>query len=91
MSIKDINFKDGKKEVRGIPKRGEAMDTCATLNRKYICCHVHVLKSLHNCPYECSYCFLQNYLTDGRTKAVDDIDTLMREVKEYSLPNKVVY
>ncbi len=82
MKTNSINFKEGKKEDRPIPKRGEAMDTCATFNRKYICCHVHVLKSLHNCPYECSYCFLQNYLTDGRTKAVDDIGTLMKEVKE---------
>ena len=82
MKLNSINFKDGKKEVRAIPKKGEAMDTCATFNRKYICCHVHVLKSLHNCPFECSYCFLQNYLTDGRTKAVKDIGTLMKEVKE---------
>ena len=82
MSIKNINFKEGKKEVYAVPKKGEAMDTCATLNEKYICCRVHVLKSVHNCPFECSYCFLQNYLTDGMTKSVDDIDTLMKEVKE---------
>ena len=82
MNMKNINFREGKKEVYAVPKKGEAMDTCATLNEKYICCRVHVLKSVHNCPFECSYCFLQNYLTDGMTKSVDDIDTLMKEVKE---------
>jgi spore photoproduct lyase len=68
--------------MRAIQKKGEAMDTCATFNRKYLCCRVHVLKSVHNCPFECSYCFLQNYLTDGMTKTVEDIDTLMEEIKE---------
>lgn len=58
------------------------MGTCATLNAKYLCCRVHVLRSVHNCPFECSYCFLQNYLTDGSTKIVGDTDTLMKEVKE---------
>jgi len=76
-----INYKDGKADIRAIPKKGNAMDTCATFNLKYLCCHVHVLKSVQNCPFECSYCFLQNYLTDGITKTVEDIDTLMNEVK----------
>jgi len=82
MKTKTINFKDGKKELQPVPKRGESMGVCATFNRKYLCCNVHVLRSVHNCPFECSYCFLQNYLTDGSTKTVDDIDDLMREVKE---------
>ena len=77
-----VNYRDGKKEIGIIPKKGEAMGTCATFSRRYVCCRVHVLKSVHNCPFECSYCFLQHYLTDGMTKAVDDTATLMQEVKE---------
>ena len=81
MIIGNPNFKDGKSKLQSIPKKGEAMGTCATFNEKYLCCNVHVLKSVHNCPFECSYCFLQNYLTDGATKIVYDINTLMEEVK----------
>jgi len=79
---KFTHFKDGKQEVRRISKKGTALGTCATLNRKYLCCNVHVLRSVHNCPFECSYCFLQNYLTDGSTKIVDDTAHLMNEVKD---------
>lgn len=79
---RQVNFKDGKNGLQSIPKKGEAMGTCATFNLKYLCCSVYVLRSVHNCPFECSYCFLQNYLTDGATKIVDDIDTLMQEVNE---------
>ncbi len=67
--------------LQEIPKRGEAMGTCATFNMKYVCCRVHVLKSVQNCPFECSYCFLQNYLTDGITKTIHDTKTLMQEVR----------
>jgi spore photoproduct lyase len=82
MHVNAINFKDGKKGLQNIPKKGSSLGKCATFNRSYLCCNVHVLRSLHNCPFECSYCFLQNYLNDGVTKVVDDIPTLIREVKE---------
>lgn len=77
-----LNFRDGKREVQSIVKRGEAMGKCATFNSKYICCGVHVLRAVHNCPFECSYCFLQNYLNDGATKTVEDVEVLMEEVKD---------
>lgn len=82
MNKTTTHFRDGKTELRTVEKRGESMGVCATFNRKYLCCNVHVLRSVQNCPFDCSYCFLQNYLTDGTTKTVDDIDELMREVKE---------
>jgi spore photoproduct lyase len=82
MKRAQLNYRDGKAEVELIPKKGEAMGRCATFNRKYICCSVQVLKSIHNCPFECSYCFLQNYLNDGITKVVNDEEGLIEEVKE---------
>ncbi|MBC8412414.1 radical SAM protein [bacterium] len=82
MESKSFNFRDGKESFSTVEKKGRCMDQCATFNDKYICCRVHVLRSIHNCPFECSYCFLQNYLTDGRSKTVEDIDMLMREIKD---------
>jgi spore photoproduct lyase len=82
MKKAQLNYRDGKARVELISKKGEAMGRCATFNRKYICCSVQVLKSIHNCPFECSYCFLQNYLNDGTTKVVSDVEGLMEEVQE---------
>ena len=81
MSSRTLDFKEGKKEVASVPKKGEAMGACATFNEKYICCRVNVLRSVHNCPFECTYCFLQNYLNDGMTKVVSDVDALISEVR----------
>ncbi|RMG03098.1 MAG: hypothetical protein D6726_06250, partial [Nitrospirae bacterium] len=76
-----FSFREGKRAVTYVPKQGTALGVCATFNRRYLCCHVHVLRSVHNCPYECTYCFLQNYLTDGQMKIVADTDALMDEVR----------
>ena len=61
----------GKQNLHFTSKKGEIMDTCATISDKYICCNVKVLKSVSNCPYDCSYCFLQNYLNDGNLKSIE--------------------
>tara|TARA_Y100000591_G_C21831113_1_gene699665 strand:+ start:743 stop:1888 length:1146 start_codon:yes stop_codon:yes gene_type:complete len=79
------HYRSGKKQLVVVEKKGEALDTCATISDKYICCNVKVLKSVSNCPYDCSYCFLQNYLNDGNTKVVGDDKALIDEVKERCL------
>ncbi len=85
------HYRSGKKNLVVVDKKGEALDTCATISDKYICCNVKVLKSVSNCPYDCSYCFLQNYLNDGNTKVVGDDKALIDEVKEACIkePNRL--
>ena len=74
------HFRDGKKELVATKKMGESMDTCATIHKEYICCNVKVLKSISNCPFDCSYCFLQDYLNTGALSYVSDTKTLIKEV-----------
>ncbi len=81
-SLKTLRYREGKKVLKVIPKKGEAMSACATFNKKYLCCNVKVLRTVHNCPFDCSYCFLQNYINDAPLKVVDDTVKLMDEVKE---------
>jgi spore photoproduct lyase len=37
---------------------------------------------MSNCPFDCSYCFLQNYLTNGTTTVVADVGALIDEVRQ---------
>jgi len=76
------DYRQGKKTLSITPKKGKALDRCATINSEYVCCNVHVLKSVKNCPFDCSYCFLQNYLNDGTTQVVGDNQALLDEVIE---------
>lgn len=75
-----LHYRDGKHHLALTAKRGEAFHLCASAHRDYLCCQVQVLASVSNCPYDCSYCFLQNYLTDNTTQVTADSDALMEEV-----------
>lgn len=74
-------YLDGKRKLEFVPKKGNIMDLCASLDERYICCRTHVIKTVSNCPFECTYCFLQNYLTNATMSVVDDIDAIIEEVK----------
>ncbi len=75
------DYRDGKKVIAITAKKGNAFSRCASQSDKYICCNVYVLPSVSNCPYDCSYCFLQNYLTDTTTSVVADTAALLDDVK----------
>lgn len=80
--IKTKHYRDGKKRLALVEKKGQKLDTCASKYNDYVCCNVKVLKAVSNCPYDCTYCFLQNYLTDGTTQVVKDTPALMQEVHD---------
>ena len=71
-----------KNAVEITEKQGRALGICATFNPRYICCRVHVLRAVKNCPFSCTYCFLQNYLNEETPQVVSDTRALIEEVKE---------
>ncbi|MBL4606454.1 MAG: hypothetical protein JKY01_01310 [Pseudomonadales bacterium] len=78
--VKD--YQTGKKHLHITEKRGELFHDCSSKHDDYICCNVKVLATVSNCPYECSYCFLQNYLTDSTLAVVGEVDAMITEVSE---------
>jgi spore photoproduct lyase len=76
------DLQEGKKHLHISKKVGEALHVCASLNPEYICCNTQVLRSISNCPYTCTYCFLQSYLTNGTTTVIADVPALVEEIKE---------
>ena len=77
-----LHYREGKKKSIIVPKNGKTMDTCAAIGREYICCNVKVVKSVKNCPFDCSYCFLQNYLNDGRLSVIGDHKAILDEIQD---------
>lgn len=86
----NTTIQGGKSTLCFTSKNTKALDVCATFSNRYICCNFYVLRALSNCPYDCSYCFLQGYLNNYTTSIVVDIQGLMMEVKSLlkNNPNK---
>lgn len=76
------HYRDGKKRLHISAKKGKALHACSSMSAQYVCCATRVLRNMSNCPMHCSYCFLQNYLTNTTTSVVADIDALVEEVRE---------
>ncbi len=80
-SPKLSDYRAGKRVLYLSPKKGEIFHICASLDPKYICCSTHVISHISNCPFECTYCFLQNYLTDTTLTLIADTKAILHEIQ----------
>ncbi len=81
-SPKISDYRAGKRHLFISPLRGDIFHICASLDPRYICCSTHVISHISNCPFECTYCFLQNYLTDATLTVVADSNAILDEIRE---------
>ncbi len=81
-SPKISDYRQGKRYLFIGPKRGEIFHICASLDPRYICCSTHVISHISNCPFECTYCFLQNYLTDTTLTVIAETEKIIEEIRE---------
>ena len=79
-SPKFSDYRQGKRHLFITSKKGGLFHICASLDPRYICCSTHVISHISNCPFECTYCFLQNYLTDTTLTVVADTDAIVEEI-----------
>ncbi len=81
-SPKLSDYRAGKCHLHLDIKRGRLFHVCASLDPRYVCCSTHVVAHVSNCPFECTYCFLQNYLTDTTLTLIADTDAILEEVRQ---------
>ncbi len=58
-------FGAGKRRLIVTRKCGEFVTACPAASSKFACCGYIVMNLASNCPMDCSYCFLQEYLADN--------------------------
>jgi spore photoproduct lyase len=79
-------FGAGKRRMIVTRKRGGFVTACPAASSKFACCGYLVMNLASNCPMDCSYCFLQEYLADNPgfqvyanyTQAFDELERLGR-------------
>jgi spore photoproduct lyase len=60
--------------------KGDFFRKCPGTKGK-VCCNYYVIDQTTNCPYDCSYCFLQSYLNLRAIKFAVNIEDLFNELK----------
>jgi spore photoproduct lyase len=59
------DFAAGKRRLFLAPHRGSFLGHCPAGTRGLACCNYLVMNLAANCPMDCGYCFLQEYLADN--------------------------
>lgn len=80
------SFAAGKRHIVLQRHRGSFLKHCPAGTSGLVCCNYLVVNLASNCPFDCSYCFLQEYLADNRPlrvftnvdEALDEIGTIVR-------------
>jgi DNA repair photolyase len=60
------DFGAAKRRLVLAPRRGPFLEHCPAGTRGLVCCNYLVLHFAANCPMDCRYCFLQEYLAVGQ-------------------------
>ncbi len=71
----------GKQFLYITKNRGQFVKKCPGTNG-FICCNYYVIDLIENCPLECSYCFLQSYLSERIIKIYVNIEDLFSELDD---------
>jgi spore photoproduct lyase len=58
-------FAQGKRRLVIMNRRSRFLGACPASSAEFACCGYLVLVLASNCPMDCSYCFLQDYLSDN--------------------------
>ncbi len=72
---------EGKKYLYLCRNQGQFVKKCPGTSG-FICCNYYVIDLIENCPVECSYCFLQNYLTEKMIKIYVNVEDLFMELDD---------
>lgn len=75
------SFAAGKRQLVLQRHRGSFLRHCPAGTAGLVCCNYLVLNLASNCPFDCSYCFLQEYLANNPTmKAFTNIGDALAEI-----------
>ena len=76
-------FGEGKKRLALSRFKGSFLKKCPGISPGMVCCNYYVVNLSKNCIYDCSYCFLQDFLGNNPMQvAYVNVEDLLGELEE---------
>ncbi len=74
-------FGAGKRQLFFTRQRSRFLEHCPAGTPGLVCCNYLVVSLISNCPMDCSYCFLQEYLANNPVlKVFTNVDDMLAEI-----------
>lgn len=70
----------GKRILHLTTQPGTFIKACPGTNNM-LCCHYHIVNMVSNCPFDCTYCYLQTYLNQPLTTFYVNEDDIFEQVR----------
>lgn len=74
----------GKRTLYLTLNKGDVLKKCPG-SRGRVCCNYYIFSPIVNCPFDCSYCFLQEYISCPAIIINVNIDDMLKKVKDVIL------
>jgi spore photoproduct lyase len=79
LAAPDDAFGNGKRRILLTRHKGDFLKKCPGSHGR-VCCNYFVVNFASNCPMDCSYCILQDYLADNPAlKVFSNVDDILEE------------
>jgi spore photoproduct lyase len=89
--VSRASFGQAKKNIYLTRHKGEFLKKCPGSDGQ-VCCNYFVINFASNCPMDCSYCYLQEYLADNPTlKVFSNIGDLLLEADQLLSKHRGVF
>ncbi len=88
-----FEYKDVKRDFPkislGEPKETNILGECPVASPKTLCCNLKTLDAVQSCAFDCSYCSIQSFYTEGK---ITFEPNLFDKLKKYPFdPNKIYH
>ncbi len=85
------SISNGKKNLLVTENKGSFLKKCPG-TKEMICCNYYFLNFATNCPIDCSYCIMQEYLANNPIlKIFSNVDAILKELENLLKKNPLKY
>jgi spore photoproduct lyase len=80
-TLPEISLHSGKQILFLTNSPGRLVKPCPATRPPYLCCRYTVIHSSTQCPMDCTYCILQNYLESSVVRVNVRLDDIFRDIE----------
>lgn len=86
---KPSDFSLAKKMLLITQQKGQSFKPCQGITPNHLCCNYWIIDLVSNCPYDCSYCVLQYYLSNNPLLTLyANVEEIASNALEYTTAHK---
>ncbi|UCF65575.1 MAG: hypothetical protein JSW33_07005 [bacterium] len=91
-TLTPLTISEGKKILWLTHFKGKFLKPCPGTAVSYLCCNYLVINEATNCPIDCTYCILQDYINNPVMTVYTNVDQIITELRSLSRvnPNRIL-